>query len=67
MYNFIEFVCFKIYLVIFLKWGRGLMCYYELNIDCLKLCVSDLDKFDIILYIEYFLVFIKDSIFEKFL
>lgn len=43
------------------------MCYYELNIDCLKLCVSDLDKFDIILYIEYFLVFIKDSIFEKFL
>lgn len=43
------------------------MCYYELNIDCLKLCVSDLDKFDIISYIEYFLVFIKDSIFEKFL
>lgn len=45
MYSFIEFVLF--YLVIFLKRGRGLMCYYELNIDCLKLCVSDLNKFDI--------------------
>lgn len=41
------------------------MCYYESNIDCLKQCASDLDKFDIISHIEYLLVSIKDSIFEK--
>lgn len=53
------------YLATLLKRGRGLMCYYESNIDCLKQCTSDLDKFDIISHIEYLLVSIKDSIFEK--
>lgn len=53
------------YLATLLKRGRGLMCYYESNIDCLKLCASDLDKFDIISHIEYLLVSIKDSVFEK--
>lgn len=53
------------YLATLLKRGRGLMCYHESNIDCLKQCASDLDKFDIISHIEYLLVSIKDSIFEK--
>lgn len=46
MHNLIEPVRFKIYLATLLKWGRGLMCYYESNIDCLKLGASDLNKFD---------------------